>query len=116
MKPIRQEIIRKHLLTALLDVPKRTSRVEVRHIELAGGQATGLHEHPCPVAGYVLKGSIRFEVVDQPVKLLKTGDAFFEPASTTILHFDNQSTEEVAAFVAFYLMDENENELIHMLE
>jgi hypothetical protein len=33
-----------------------------------------------------------------------------------MLHFDNASHTEPMTFIAFYLLDENDSELIHMLE
>ena len=48
-------------------------------------------------------------------QLLKTGDAFFEPAATTILKFDNGSAQEPAEIVCFYLTDKTETPPIKML-
>jgi hypothetical protein len=45
-------IVRESLLTAAVHGAP-VERVEVARIELAPGQATGLHLHPCPVVGYV---------------------------------------------------------------
>jgi quercetin dioxygenase-like cupin family protein len=114
--PERQIIIRKPLLTAQLDSPKTTQRVEIKRIDFSPGQATGLHNHPCPVVGYIAKGSVNFQVEGEPLKTLHEGDAFFEPLNRTMLHFDNASNTEPMTFIAFYLLDENDSELIHMLE
>ena len=114
--PKPQTIIRKPLLTALLDSVKATKRVEIKQIDFSPGQATGLHNHPCPVVGYVARGSVRFQIEGELPKTLHTGDAFFEPPNKTILHFDNASDTDPMTFIAFYLLDENERELIHMLE
>jgi hypothetical protein len=45
---VKSQVIRKALLTAVLDPPKRTQHVEVKQIDFAPGQETGLHLHPCP--------------------------------------------------------------------
>jgi quercetin dioxygenase-like cupin family protein len=111
-----QPILRKPLLTALLDSAKATKRIEVKQIDFAPGQATGLHDHPCPVVGYIASGSVSFQVSGEPAQTLHAGDAFFEPANTTILRFDNASAEKPMTFIAFYLLDENDRELIRMLE
>ena len=47
---------------------------------------------------------------------LKAGDAFFEPANVKMLRFDNASNEAGMKFIAFYLLGEEERELIRMLE
>jgi quercetin dioxygenase-like cupin family protein len=112
----REAIVRKPLLTAILDPAKLTSRIEVKEIEFKPGQATGLHLHPCPVAGCIAKGTVFFQVEGEPVKTLKAGDAFFEPANAKILHFDNASATEAMTFIAFYLLGKDEDELIRMLE
>jgi quercetin dioxygenase-like cupin family protein len=114
--PKLQTIIRKPLLTANLDSVKTTKRIEIKRIDFAPGQATGLHDHPCPVVGYIASGSVKFQVQGQPPQILRRGDAFFEPPNQTILHFDNASDSEPLSFIAFYLLDENEHELIRMLE
>ena len=109
-------IVRKPLLTAILDPGKATSRIEIKEIEFRPGQATGLHVHLGPVVGYITKGAAAFQVEGQLLNTLHAGDAFFEPANTKILHFDNASSTEPMTFIAFYLLDNNEHELIRMLE
>lgn len=91
-------------------------RVEVARIELPPGQDAGLHLHPCPVVGCVLAGRIRFQVEGEPETVLGPGDGFYEPAGTRISHFDNESSEESATFVAFYLLPPGEDRLIVMVE
>ena len=112
----REAIVRKPLLTAILDPAKLTSRIEVKEIEFKPSQATGLHLHPCPVTGYIARGSVVFQVEGEPVKTLKAGDAFFEPANTRILHFDNASATEPMTFIAFYLLGKDEVEPMLMPE
>ena len=51
----------------------------------------GRHFHPGPVAGYVESGLITFERDGQPVRELRPGDVFFEPAGEVIHRFDNSS-------------------------
>jgi len=109
-------IVRKPLLTALFDASKTTRRVEIKQIDFEPGQATGLHDHPCPVLGYIASGSVIFQVEGEPQKTLHQGDAFFEPPNKRMLHFDNASKTQPMTFIAFYLLDENEHELIRMLE
>jgi quercetin dioxygenase-like cupin family protein len=114
--PKLQKIIRKPLLTASLDPVKTTQRVEIKQIDFVPGQATGLHNHPCPVVGYIAKGSVSFQVEGEALKTLHEGEAFFEPPNKTMLHFDNASDTEPMTFIAFYLLNENEHELIRMME
>ena len=107
-------IQRKALLSAPIEGSKIVERVEIKEIELSVAQATGLHLHPCPVVGHVVEGEIAFQIDDQPEKILRSGDAFFEPANTRILRFDNVGPGR-AKFVAFYLLGKDDHELIRMI-
>jgi quercetin dioxygenase-like cupin family protein len=108
-------IVRKELLTAALAGRKDVARVEIKQIDFAPSQQTGLHRHPCPVVGYVAHGSIRFQVEGQPAQLLAAGSAFFEPAGAKVVRFDNASSDAPATFVAFYLLGPDDRQIIEML-
>lgn len=103
------------LITAQLEAKKTVSRVEVKRIDFPPRQRLGLHTHPCPVVGYIASGSIFFQIEGEEGKILKAGDAFFEPADKKIAHFDNASRSESARFVAFYLEGTEDREIIRML-
>jgi quercetin dioxygenase-like cupin family protein len=108
------EIVRRPLLSAVLG-QRNVSRVEVREIIFQPGQQTGLHLHPCPVVGYIAEGTALFQRSDEAeAQTLAAGSAFYEPADVTILRFDNASATEPMRFIAFYLLD-GEQELIQML-
>jgi quercetin dioxygenase-like cupin family protein len=68
--------------------------VEAKEIEFEPGQQTGLHFHPCPVVGYIAKGTVLFEVEGEAPQTLHACDAFHEPANRKILHFDNASATD----------------------
>ncbi|MEU8848696.1 cupin domain-containing protein [Streptomyces sp. NPDC048564] len=42
------------------------------------------HRHPGPLFGYVSQGEILFELEGQPPRVLKAGDALFEPGGDVI--------------------------------
>lgn len=106
-------IIRKPLLTASLGERTVTS-VEIKEITLAPGQKAGLHLHPCPVTGYIAKGTAIMQVEGEDELILNTGDAFYEPADRHIAQFSNYSDSEPMTFIAFYLLN-GDQELIKML-
>jgi len=112
--PSPQAIVRKPLLTAIIEGQKLVDRVEIKEIEFVANQSTGLHLHPCPVVGYIAEGTILFQVEGQPAKVLKAGDVFFEPANTRIIHFDNP-TEERTKFICYYLLGKEDRDVIKML-
>ena len=43
------------------------------------GQAGASHRHPGPAFGYILEGEYEWAIDDQPAKVLKTGETFYEP-------------------------------------
>ena len=43
------------------------------------GQAGDPHRHPGPAFGYVLEGEYEWAIDDQPAKVLKAGETFYEP-------------------------------------
>jgi quercetin dioxygenase-like cupin family protein len=69
-------------ITEKLDGKKaKATTVEVT---LEPGQSSPPHRHPGPVFGYVLEGEYEWAINDNPAKVLKAGDTFYEP--TGCLH------------------------------
>ena len=112
----QRTIYRKPLLSAVLEQPKKVGKVEIKEIVFQLGQKTGLHFHPCPVVGYIAEGTVTFQIDGSEERTLRAGDAFFEPPDVKILRFDNASDTKGMKFIAFYLLDAGEDELIRMLE
>ncbi len=48
-------------------------------VTLEPGQAGAPHRHPGPAFGYVLEGEYEWAIDDQPAKILKAGETFYEP-------------------------------------
>ena len=109
----QKNIVRKQLSKVSMN-RRSVDSVDVRQITFEPGQETGRHKHPCPVVGYVAKGTVFFQIEGQPVQELPEGSAFYEPADIVILRFDNASKTAPLVFIAHYLLD-GEQELIEML-
>ncbi|MDO6429749.1 cupin domain-containing protein [Flavitalea sp. BT771] len=107
-------IVRKQLKLAEFN-SRPVSKVDIREINLAPGQKGPLHKHPCPVVGYIVSGSILFQVKGDSAIILKAGDPFYEPEGAVISHFDNASGDMPAKFILNYLMDK-EKEFIILLD
>lgn len=107
-------IVRKQLMLAQFS-SRLISKVDIREISLAPGQKGPLHKHPCPVVGYIVSGTVLFQIKGEPAKTLKAGDPFYEPANTVVTHFDNASSTAPTKFVLNYLMDK-EKEFIILLD
>lgn len=71
-------------LLAARDITEKVDGKEAKatavEVTLEPGQASAAHRHPGPVFGYVLEGEYEWAIDDQPAKVLKTGDTFYEPA------------------------------------
>ena len=107
-------VARRALLTATIDPPHTISTVEIKEVTLPSRFAVGWHLHPCPVVGVIKAGLIAFQIEDGAVQHLRSGDVFYEPANTCVAHFDNEG-DTPATFTVFYLLIENQHELIRML-
>ncbi len=90
---------RRRLMTADLGKRQVTS-VHVQEIRFAPGMKAGLHFHPCPVTGYILKGTAVLEIDGEAPQVLPAGSAFYEPAGERIRRFDNHSSNEEMIFTA----------------
>ena len=63
----------------------RPAEVMTARIDLPPGDPGARpHRHSGPVFGYVLEGSLRFELEGEPVRVLKEGEAFWEPGGDLI--------------------------------
>ena len=62
----------------------KDAKVTVVELTINPGQTGTPHRHPGPVFGYVLEGEYELGLDDQPSKVLKAGETFYEP--TNALH------------------------------
>lgn len=58
---------------------KKTTATTVE-VTLAPGESDAPHRHPGPGFGYILEGEYEWAIDDNPVRTLKVGDTFYEPA------------------------------------
>jgi quercetin dioxygenase-like cupin family protein len=78
-------------------VDGKEARATVVEVTLEPGQAGKPHRHAGPVFGYVLEGEYEHAIDDQPAKVLKAGDTFYEPAGC--LHRVSRNPGKVKARV-----------------
>lgn len=95
------------LLTANFEL-RHVVQVEVGDFHFKPGQVAPVHHHDAPAIGYVVKGTILYQIEGQRPQLLREGDAFYEPVGPRILRFDNASAFEEAVFVDINLQQEGE--------
>jgi len=65
-------------------VDGKEAKATVVEVTIEPGQAGVPHRHPGPGFGYVLEGEYELGIDDQPSKVLKQGETFYEP--TGCLH------------------------------
>lgn len=87
-------------------VPAGAEARTIRVTLAPGDPGAPPHRHPGPLFGYVTRGEILFELEGQPPRVLKAGDALFEPGGD-VIHYqgannlaDAQSELVVTMFAA----------------
>src|SRR5262245_25236692 len=65
-------------------VDGKKSKATMVEVTLGPGESDAPHRHPGPGFGYVLEGEYEWAIDDNPAKVLKAGDTFYEP--TRCLH------------------------------
>lgn len=82
-------------------------KVEAGFFTFGNSRFSPIHTHVAPAIGYVVKGTILYQVEGEEPRLLRGGDAFYEPVGKRILRFDNASATEGGNFVDFNLLTED---------
>jgi quercetin dioxygenase-like cupin family protein len=71
-------------LLAARDIAEKLDGKETKasavEVTIEPGQAGVAHRHPGPGFGYVIQGEYEWAFDDQPAKILKAGETFYEPA------------------------------------
>ena len=62
----------------------KTAKATTVEVTFKPGETEASHRHPGPAFGYVLEGEYEWAIDDNPAKVLKVGDTFYEP--TGCLH------------------------------
>lgn len=89
---------------ALADIPGREVMMVTLDIPPGGGSAP--HRHPGHhIFGYVLDGSYRLKVGDEPEKVLNKGDTFYEPPGALHAVSANASSSAPAKVLAVILAE-----------
>jgi quercetin dioxygenase-like cupin family protein len=70
----------------------KDAKVSFVEVSLEPGQGGKPHRHPGPVFGYVLEGEYELGIDDQPSKVFKAGEPFYEP--TGCLHRVSKNPSE----------------------
>jgi quercetin dioxygenase-like cupin family protein len=63
-------------------VDGKEARATYLEVTLEAGQADVPHRHPGPAFGYVLEGEFEWAIGDQPARVLRAGETFYEPTGS----------------------------------
>ena len=80
--------------------------VSVVRVTFPPGGLSPRHYHGGSVTLYILSGTIRSQIEGEPIKILKTGDTYFEPLGSIHLFAENASQTEPAEVLAVFVHDE----------
>ena len=82
-------------------------------VSYAPGAKSGSHHHAPSafVYAYVLSGAVRSQVDDEPVKVYRAGETWFEAPGAHHVISENASTSEPAQLLAVFVVDTNDNPL-----
>ena len=86
------------------DVQGREMRIRLS--ERDPGNSSPAHRHPCcHTFGYVLEGTYEFKVNDEPMRLLKAGDVFYEPPNAVHAVSRNPSAIDKVKYLVIQVAD-----------
>ena len=89
----------------------KESKVTTVEVTIGPGQAGVPHRHPGPGFVYVLEGEYELGIDDQPTKVFKAGETFYEP--TGVLHrvSKNPSAKTKTRLIAFVVHPRDAKEI-----
>ncbi|MGU3498505.1 cupin domain-containing protein [Mycobacterium sp. C31M] len=71
-----------HVMTVVVEFPP-------------GDAGTPPHRHPGPAFGYVISGEMLFELEGQPPRVIRAGEAFWEPGGDVIHYSDGNNRTDI---------------------
>jgi quercetin dioxygenase-like cupin family protein len=84
-------------------VDGKKAKATTVEVTLGPGEASAPHRHPGPAFGYVLEGEYEWAIDDNPAKVLKAGDTFYEPTGCLHRVSKNPSKEGKTRILAVVL-------------
>ncbi|QEL19379.1 cupin domain-containing protein [Limnoglobus roseus] len=97
-------------LLAARDIAEKLDGKEAKatavEVTIEPGQAGDPHRHPGPAFGYVLEGEYEWAIDDQPAKVLKAGETFYEPGGC--LHRVSKNSGKVKTRVLAWVLHPRE--------
>ena len=73
-------------------------------LNFAPGASSPVHRHPGPILGYVVNGSLRTAINDEPGAVVPAGGTFFEPTGAVHTTFGAATADAPARSVVFLVV------------
>ena len=96
-----------HAAVALPKMDGGNLKVHAIEVTYPPGATSTAHRHPCPVVGYMISGTMRMQVSEQPVAEYKAGDSFVEMPTDVHRMATNPSADTPAVFLATFVCDKD---------
>jgi quercetin dioxygenase-like cupin family protein len=90
----------------------KEAKETVVQVSFAPGEEGSPHRHPGPVFGYVLEGEYELGIDDQPTKILKQGETFYEPTGCLHRVSKNPSSKNKTRVLAIVLQPRDAKALV----
>jgi quercetin dioxygenase-like cupin family protein len=81
----------------------KDARATVEVVTIGPAQKDSAHRHIGPVFGYVLEGEYEHAINDEPIKLYKAGETFYEPSGSVHRVAQNPSGKTETRLLAVIL-------------
>jgi quercetin dioxygenase-like cupin family protein len=79
------------------------ARATVEVVTIGPAQKDSAHRHVGPVFGYVLEGEYEHAINDEPIKIYKAGETFYEPSGSVHRVAQNPSSKTETRLLALIL-------------
>lgn len=89
----------------------RAASATVVEVTFEPGQEDSPHRHAGPVFGYVLEGQYEHAIDDEPVKVYKAGETFYEPTGCVHRVARNPSQKAKTRLLAVVLHDRDQKQV-----
>lgn len=96
---------------AIPNIPGKSVRAVVVDYAPGGASASHLHAKSAFIFAYVLSGEIESKVNDEPKRVYRAGETFYETPGSAHLVSRNASNTKPAKLLAVFVVDTDEQEL-----
>ena len=109
--PVFEEDVKPVFQHVIPNIPGKSLIALVVTYPPGGKSPSHLHAGSAFIYAHVLSGAIRSQVNDEPAKVYRVGEGFYEEPGSHHKVSENASTSEPASLLAVFIVDSNDNPL-----